>query len=119
VLLIHLKLTDLELLDNNGIVNSIIILYLPCWLLHEEKLLNVSDRMKANTMFVERVMKDFLENLPKLEPSVDTLMPSYNNGLLCMLMDIIKVLPWGVKVAWVPAKSSEDKLHSIQAAEHV
>jgi hypothetical protein len=32
--------------------------------------------MKANTMLVEMVMKDFLENPPLIELPVDALMPS-------------------------------------------
>jgi hypothetical protein len=56
-------------------------------------------------MLVERVMKDFLENPPLFELSVDALMPSSDNGFPCPLMNVVKVSPWCIEIAWMATVS--------------
>ena len=58
------------------IIDPIIVLYLPHRTLLQLELLKVGHGPGANTMLPELVTKHLLQNLPLLESTVNTFMPS-------------------------------------------
>ena len=58
------------------IIDPVIALYLPHGTLLQLELLNVGHSPEANNMLPELVTKHLLQNLPLLESTVNTLMPS-------------------------------------------
>ena len=63
------------------IVNPIILPHLPCWLLFEEELFNVSNSAENISMLVDRMTKRVLQDVPLLEAQIDALMARTNDGL--------------------------------------